>query len=325
MKNRRFNLFLNIIVILLLYPEPMILDIFVQFGKFISTGTNSINWIDLAFRTLGLAAAITIPLYVFYKKVKVDQKKEDEEWNNNNNNDLLYFECLLEDILEEMPKQIQFYKNYVDGAKAKPLSLHKLSLVNIENLNRILNKFDHNRLFHAFIDANSGTVENLIKKFMRIFKHLEFYNTSYLKRIDEVREHQTVLTDYLTKFRDLGDVAVPENLKKFRMGLIQRVFIGDLTLSDKIDKVYQSYGSIPNEEKNHESRFKFIKEIEDLLVQDMSVASDQKMEVLINCRDAKNLYTLSVRRSNYVIERFEQSITRLTEAHQRLKEIFDQL
>jgi hypothetical protein len=298
-----------------------LLDIFVQFGQFISTGTNSINWIDIIFRFVTLIVAVAIPLFVFYRKDKMDREKEDDKWEENNNNDLLYFECLLEDILVGMRLQIKYYKTYSNLVKENPVKFHRLTVVNIENLNRILNKFDHNRLFHSYIDGNEGDINVLIKQFMIIFKNLEFYNSHLAKRQNDLKQHHSFLSTDLEKFRELVDAKLREKV----LLICQKLLNTNPDFVTDVGKVYLSYHNLPLEDKSHLARISVVEAVNDKLIEYTSIAMAEKDEILNICREATSIFNRVIIKSNAIATNFDESHDKLSVTYKTLLKIFEEL
>jgi hypothetical protein len=158
----------------------MALDIFFQFGEFISHGSNVsvFSWWELikALSFLSVPCAI----YLYFKKRSDDKEEAEEKKRKENENDVKYFNTVIDDILKDIPSQINDYEKYADDLKREPYKTHALGIVSPENLNRIVNKFDQQQIFHSYINQfNEQDKDKAIKSFMELYKSLDTYLIIY--------------------------------------------------------------------------------------------------------------------------------------------------
>jgi hypothetical protein len=181
-------------------------DIVFQLGKFISS-SNSNTEGSLWNKFLPSVITVAFGLFIYYLKKWHDKSKEDTIKEKERDNDLRYFDTVVRDILNDVPKQIEAYEKYAEAVKKEPYNSHQLGAVIIENLNRILNKFDQQKIFKSYISQfGENETNEAVTKFMELYKSLDIYLKLYNDAItinmmvnNELNNRLNV--DYINMFR----------------------------------------------------------------------------------------------------------------------------
>lgn len=300
----------------------VLLDFVIQFGKFYSTGgSGGIDWVDIFFRSLTIAIAIAVPLFVFYRKIKLDKKIESEKKEKEQKNDLLYFYTVINNIVDNSQQQINGYKKFVDSVKAKPIQPHQLLLVNPENLNRILNKYDQQKIFHAYINQfNERYKARAIKNFMTLYDDLDIYLALYNQAMAINHDHYEFMIKYIGNYVDIAKGRVLVNIDYF----LDQLQPTNPELFEKVSKLKADvYNTVSNEIPLSVLQEKLIAKIKPELENDIK-SFDLGAGLLNDCRIATSIYVDIETRSNVIAREIMETHDQLIEIVKSIKRTSDE-
>jgi len=147
---------------------------------------------------LGTLVGIGTPLAVFYLETKRDKKKtesektvkEDEERKARDRRELdtlNYFAAGVEHAISYAEKQGQYYIEHANDLRTNPLENNLSRTIITLDLERSVNRFDHERIFHAYLSQFGNSLDQ-IKIFRSIYGKLDFLH-AYRAEIISVQEH----------------------------------------------------------------------------------------------------------------------------------------
>lgn len=116
---------------------------------------------------LGALIGAVAALSVFYLETNREKEKDARVKAEAESNALVYFSSLIKNIIAQSEKQITSYKEHSKKILNQPFDFHSLHIIVTEDLNRVVNKFDHERIFHSYLSKFGNSTDNM-KKFQKI-------------------------------------------------------------------------------------------------------------------------------------------------------------
>ncbi len=186
----------------------ILFDIVFQSGEFFNQGDGSNFFWKMLPSILGSLIGFGGSLLLYYKKNKHDKDKDEAkklaDRNERETNTLNYFIALLKSVLKIAEKQSGYYKKHSDNLTNKPFEQHFLNTVIAEDVNRILHKLDHERVFHSYL-SRFDTDTARIEIFQKIFNRLDFIEAIYQDAIKLHEKLQEELMNSKLKYKDLAE------------------------------------------------------------------------------------------------------------------------
>jgi hypothetical protein len=196
-------------------------DINIQNGEFEVTHTSSSTsyWFPII--------TIIVTIILFYLKIHYDKNKEQKDKERDANNLLLYFNTLYDKIIVGSQKQSEAYKKHSENIKKNPLKFQLLESYVIGDLDRILDKFDQTRIFHAYIKKYEKEKEEIrnekIQEVVNMYKDLDFLRRFFIEAYNSQLKYKQDLITKSIRFAEMGQ----EDVVYFCDSLRNKMFLTD--------------------------------------------------------------------------------------------------
>lgn len=292
-----------------------LLDFIFQSGDFYNQDSSSF-WESLIGAFIGAATALLI-FYLETWREKGNDKRQKQEHSKNN---LQYFTSLLDAIIIFAEKQYPAYKEHSKSIKEHPLEFHMLHTIIAEDLNRMLNKLDQEKLFHSYINK-FGNSKDRIKTFQKIFSRMDYIYKLYEQANKSQEKHFVDLTERLGKYKDLTEEQtlnycslIINNIKHTNANFEHDPFYN--AINSAILNYYQT-GPTPKTLDHMQTNF--ITPIKEQMVSNFR-SVNEGMTIANNCRKATWLYNETIKKSEYIADDFDEYFKGLKTATNELKE-----
>ncbi len=277
------------------------MDIVFQFGEYEITQTAS--------NSVGIVAFISplVALGLYFLKKNHDSKKEKKDKVEKSNDLLSYFRVLYDQILSESQKQADAYKEHSTNIKNKPSEFQILRFFVVGDLNRILEKLNHEQFFHSYIRNSKGTKEESINNIKSIFSFLDYLNVFFKMALDSHIKYKDDLIDKKIEFASILN-------EKVFIATVKFVTIFDNETSDELVKLRNQFRVVLEKftdgSKNGDVDYlknDFLEPLKDLL---LSISSNSHKSVIenlqIDCMRATWCYNEFTGQSLFISEEFEK-------------------
>ena len=190
------------------------------------------------------------------------------------------------------------------------------------DLNRILNKFDHEKIFNAFFYKYKKTDGN-IKSFHIIFSRLDYILELYNQANKSQEVHFTEMTEKLNKYKDLTE----EQILSYCSNLINFIKINDPNYSENTfynllnNAVLKYYDFVKDNGLTfHFMQEHFIDPIKKEIIENFRDVREA-MHIADNCRRATWLFNETIQKSLMTADEFSEYNKGLNEVTLELKGI----
>ncbi|HTB06479.1 MAG TPA: hypothetical protein VK806_05950 [Bacteroidia bacterium] len=299
-----------------------LLHFIIDFGsKYVQGNDSSGFWRSLLGAFIGSATSLT----VFYLGTWREKRKERRIKAENDLNTLKYFELLLKNAISFAEKQRDAYQEHSKSLKEKPLEYNLLRIIVVDDLFRLLNKFNHERIFHAYVNR-FGNDETHIGRFQKIFSKLDFLYRVYEAANKLQEEYIEDLTKKMIDYKDIGEeqtlvyaAIVTGSIKKQNPEFEKDAFY---IMLNTLGMTYHKNAPSPKTIKYLQEKF-----IDPLKVSIMQNFKDNEdaMKLAYNCRKATWLYNDIIKRSESMADNFNEEYLRYKEAIDELKGVSNDL
>ena len=176
-------------------------------------------------------------LIIFVLESRRERNKSRKERKENYKSALIYFQLLLTNIIKVVGKQVIAYRDHSENIKNDPLNFHLLQLYITQDIDRILNKLDQERLFQAYLQEFGNSIE-VIKEFKEIISIMDYFNSIISQVTTSQEKYLTELHDNLVKYKDISE----EDVLKGCIMILEN--IRNSTSDYKKNNVYASLNAI---------------------------------------------------------------------------------
>jgi hypothetical protein len=243
-------------------------------------------WENLSGSFLGTITA----LIIFFLESRREKKKIKNEKRENYRNALIYFKLLLESIVINAHKQINAYEIHAAKIKENPLEFNILQLFITQDVDRILNKFDQERLFQAYLQEFGNHVD-VIKEFKNIISILDYFNSVYNQVAKSQETYLNDLNDNLLAYKDITEEEVLKNcvriINDIRRNNVQ--YIKDQLYIAFNDIVSNYHKTSPNPPTIEHIQKSLISPITEYVINNFKAVPDA-FDIADECRRATWLY-----------------------------------
>jgi len=280
------------------------IDIVFEWGRFYKQESSNF-WANLLTSLLGALIGSETAFTVFYLQYRSERSRNLKIKNENFTNTLKYYVSLIKNIIEFADKQANNYLVHSKNLKEKPLDLNILKMKVAGDLNRIVNKSNHEGTFYAFISKVGNSDEN-IKNFKDTFSMLDYlyeaYNLAFKAQENYLKEQEKNLRRYkdLTEEETLNYCAIILNkIKNTNTEYKKDPFF--IALNSAVVKYY---ANPPKPITLVYMQQSFIEPLKITMYKDFKNI-DEGMLILDNCRKATWLYIEIINNSNSTVDDFE--------------------
>jgi hypothetical protein len=297
----------------------IVFDIVFQNGDFYNQSSSS-----FIPALLGALIGAGTSLFVFYSKIKVDKNKEKQDKKASAQQTLIYFSTVIDNVITQAEHQSKRYIEHSQDIQKDPFVFHRMSLSVSNDLSRVINDFEHFRLFHSYIGEFENK-EDSIKAFSNIFRILDFFAKMYEVMGETQENYKATLFAGVEKLRNLSEEQVV-NYSVFRFKEIEKQDIDYST--DELYIVLK--GLINGFYKKYQKGYSF-EQLQTELIQPLSEKLDKlsnsevAFDILNRCRAASWCYEEMVEQSKEDAASFFEAGNQLQEKILDLKNISKEL
>lgn len=265
-------------------------------------------------------------LSIFLLETNREKNKRIIEKKENYKNALIYFKLLLESIVNVIDKQIEAYHEHAVKIKQNPLSFNLIRYFVSNDIDRLLNKFDQERLLQAYIQEFGNDIE-VIKEFQGIFSILNYFDSVMKQVIKSQEVYLNELHNNLIKYKEISEDTVLKNCINVIEDIRQNNpnFKEDplyISFNGIIINYYENASNPPTVEYIQE---KLIKTLTNIIITDFRNIP-QATAIAEDCRRATWLYNDIIFKSNNIsnefIAHYDGMITTMTKL-KKFNKIFD--
>jgi hypothetical protein len=166
------------------------MDIIFQSGEFYS---DSSFWSDLIIQVVGAVIGAFVAIYLFFRQLNTNKISEESKKFEYEVDKLKYLATSLDSIIGLIQLQIEGIENFIEEVSKNYIDVPLLSIYSTHDIDRLVNKINHEDYYHAFIRQNRD-IENAAKRFKKIYSVLDYFE-SVLNQMMQYLERER-LHDY---------------------------------------------------------------------------------------------------------------------------------
>lgn len=293
------------------------MEIIFQFGEFFMDSDSSLLE-SLLGAFIGTGTALGIFLLEYWRQKKNEREKRESDLKDF----LFYFKELYKGILKTLEKQIPAYEKNAHNFKNEPFKFHLLEQSINQDLERVSEKLDLERLFHAYILVNGNTNE-VKKEYKNLISILDHTFLVHGQAWDSQRIHHEKLAAKLRQYKELVEESTLNNASL----ILNKIVVDnpdiyhDLPLYSVINTVIQNYYADQNEPPSIEyMQSTFVEPLRDALFPNFRHLNEA-IYLVDNCRKATWLYYEIKDKSLLTSKEFESYAASFKDNHEKLKKI----
>ena len=151
-----------------------VLDITIQFGDFFREGDNN-WWLDLLNTIIGAAIGTGATIWALYRTFKNDKHREEIKRLEFQKEKIKYLQSLIRSVQTGLHEQILHFKSYAEKIKQNPIELPLLTVIPLNELERIVHKIDQEDYYHSYL-GEFGDNQTIIDEFRDIISTLNYFD-----------------------------------------------------------------------------------------------------------------------------------------------------
>lgn len=134
------------------------------------------GWLhDLLNTIVGAAIGSGVTIWALYRTFKHDQRKEEENRIQFQIEKVRYFQSIVGTINTDLEEQIKHYKSYAEIIRNNPVELPLLTKIPLNEVDRIVNKINHENYYHAYLDE-FGNHHASVNEFREIISTINYFD-----------------------------------------------------------------------------------------------------------------------------------------------------
>lgn len=164
-----------------------------------------------------IIGSITTGIF-FYLGIRTERKKNEKIKHDEETDMLKYFSSLISSIISTAKERAILYNIHSESLSKDPYKVHSLILIPDADLSRALDKLEHKRIFHAYMNLYEH--KDKVGEFKRIFIALDTID-NVLNTSQEVHlKYFTNNSIEISKFNDIAEklidncITTVENIEK---------------------------------------------------------------------------------------------------------------
>lgn len=274
------------------------------------------GWLhDLLNTIIGAAIGSGVTIWALYRTFKYDQKKEEQDKVQFQKEKVRYFQSIIAAINTDLEEQILHYKSYAESIKQDPIDLPFLTKIPLNEVDRIVNKINHENYYHAYLDEfgdDSATINEfraIISTINYFDGNLEVIKTSLDKSINFNNERHITL-------KSMIDMAIDDAAELINN---QQIFSNYKPLWNFINE--HMIGFQTKKVENYSLQFYFENFLEPMKQELVKYAKDipEVHRYITQLKKAITLYHIVQLHNLNVAKEFEHWHETMLEEHQKLK------
>lgn len=293
------------------------MEVIFQSGEFFIEGSSSLLESILG-ALIGTGTALGVFLLENWRQKNNEREKRESDLKDF----LFYFKELYTGIIQTLEKQIQAYEKNAKNFKEEPFKFHLLEQSINQDLERVSEKLDLERLFHAYILVN-GNSDEVKKEYKNLISILDHTFLVHGQAWESQRIHHEKLEAKLRQYKEL----VEESTLIQASLILNKIVVEnpdrytELPLYAAINTVVQDYNADQDEPPTLEYMQKtFVEPLRDALFPNFRHLNEA-IYLVDNCRKATWLYHEIESRSIMTSKEFKSYAESFKHNHEKLKKI----
>lgn len=127
------------------------MNIIFQSGEFYSDGS---FWLDLIVQIVGAVIGAATAIYLFFRQLNSNRLLEETKKSEYEIDKLKYLTTSLDSIIELIQLQISGIEKFISEVSNDFINVPLLSIYPTHDIDRLVNKINHEDYYHAFIRQN---------------------------------------------------------------------------------------------------------------------------------------------------------------------------
>lgn len=286
------------------------MDIIFQSGEFYS---DSSFWSDLGVQVAGAVIGAIVAIYLFFRQFDTNKLLDENKKIEYDDDKLKYLSSSLESIIELIELQINGIEKFISEVSIDFVDVPLLSIYPTHDIDRLVNKINHEDYYHAFIRQNRD-IKDATKRFKKIYSILD-YLESVLKQMMQYLERER-LHDYDRKVQFKKHV---EDSEKYYFVAIKAT--NDELLINELNGIIIHYMEIrdANAADLTVPKLEFLDPAISIMAQFMKT-NPAFHDAAVQIKLARTTYFGIAQSNRHMIENFKQYEEGLKENLERLKE-----
>lgn len=245
-------------------------------------------------------------LIIFVMESRREKKNIKAQKKESYYNALVYFKLLLDNIISHKKKQTVAYEDHSTAIFNTPLSPVLLKLYKTNDVDRLLNKFDQERLFQAYLEAFGNNIE-VIKEFKDIYSSLDFLDFLTKQAETSQEMHSTQLYEDLVLYKSISEdevlkkcILLLEKIKGYDVNFKQNAIYSSIN-----NLIIKYYETSPDPLTIEHMQLNLIKPLTALIINNFR--NDPEIFLIVSdCRRATWLYNDIIFKSNDIAREFHE-------------------